>query len=91
MKVRNPFSGLFPRSRSEDYLARYVVREYRRGRSLSAALDDPYVRNRSTPAQRAGLFERPEVVEAIGEEAAEAFARMTLDASPRASSFSTSR
>lgn len=91
MKVRNPFSGLFARSRSEEYLARYVVREYRRGRSLSDVLEDPYVRNRSTLQQRARLFERPEVVQAVGEETAEAFARMTLTESRRASTPSTSR
>jgi hypothetical protein len=63
---RSPFASLFARSRQEDYLARYVVREYARGRSLQDALDDPYVRNRSTPEGRARLLERPEVIASIG-------------------------
>ena len=66
---RGPFAFLFARSRKEDYLARYVVREYARGRSLQDVLDDAYLRNRSTPQERARLLERPEVVAAIGRQA----------------------
>ena len=68
-KGRNPFAFLFVRSRREDYVSHYVVREYARGRSLQDVLNDPYVRNRSTPEERARLLERPEVVAAIGEQA----------------------
>ena len=75
--MRNPFAGLLAAPRGDDHLARYVVREYRRGRSLADVLDDPYVRNRSTPEQRARIFERPELVQAVGEETAAAFARLT--------------
>lgn len=60
---------LFASSRREEYLAQYVVRESARGRSLKDVLDDPYVRNRSTPAERARMLERPEVVAAIGDQA----------------------
>jgi hypothetical protein len=91
MKLRNPLSGLFARSPTEEYLARYIVREYRGGRSLSAVLEDPYVRNRSSPEQRARLFERPEVVRAIGEEAAASLARLTAEEARQASTASTSR
>jgi hypothetical protein len=66
---KNPFGFLFATSRREQYLARYVVREYGRGRSLQEVLDDPYIRNRTTPAERARLLEQPEVVAAIGEQA----------------------
>jgi hypothetical protein len=66
---RNPFGFLFVTSRREQYLAQYVVREYARGRSLREVLDDPYIRNRTTPAERARLVERPEVIAAIGEQA----------------------
>lgn len=72
MKVsfrRNPFGFLFAGTRREEYLAQYVVREYERGRSLEEILDDPYVRNRSTPAEAARLLERPELVAALGEHA----------------------
>jgi hypothetical protein len=66
---RNPFGFLFVTSRREQYLAQYVVREYARGRSLQEVLDDPYIRNRTTPSERARLVERPEVIAAIGEQA----------------------
>jgi hypothetical protein len=65
-KGRNPFAFLFVRSRREQYLAQYVSREYARGRSFDDILEDPYVRNRSTPAERARLLERPEVIAGIG-------------------------
>jgi hypothetical protein len=67
-KERNPFAFLFVRPRREEYLSRYVLREYARGRSLRDVLEDPYVRNRSTAQERARLLERPEVVAAIGEQ-----------------------
>jgi hypothetical protein len=69
MKVPNPFSFLFASSRQEEYLAQYVGREAARGRTLDEILADPYVRNRSTPQQRARVLERPEIVEAVGESA----------------------
>jgi hypothetical protein len=64
---RNPFSFLFARSSQEERLAAYVIREHDRGRSLEEILNDPYVVNRSTPAQRARLLDRPEVVRAVGD------------------------
>jgi hypothetical protein len=66
--VRNPFAFLFVSTRREQYLAEYVLREFARGRSLQDVMADPYVRNRSTPEERARLLERPEVVGAIGEQ-----------------------
>lgn len=71
LRRRNPFGFLFTSSRHEDFLARYVVREHGRGRPLREILDDPYVRNRSTPEERARLLDRPEVVAALGEKALE--------------------
>ena len=67
LKGRNPFGSLFGSSRHEEFLARYVLREHARGRPLAEIFDDPYVRNRSTPEERARLLERPEVVAAIGD------------------------
>jgi hypothetical protein len=69
--TRNPFSFLFARRQSEEYLAQYVIREHGRGRSLDEILADPYVRNRSTPETRARLLEQPELVAALGEGAVE--------------------
>lgn len=66
-KGRDLFASLFGTSRQEQYLTRYVLREYAHGRSLEEILDDPYIRNRSTPEERARLLDRPEVVAAIGE------------------------
>jgi hypothetical protein len=66
---RNPFAFLFARSGLEDYLARYLLAEYARGRSLQDVLNDPYLRNRATPEERARLLERPEVVATIGRKA----------------------
>jgi hypothetical protein len=63
---RNPLASLFSPPRREEYLAQYVVREYTRGRTLADVLEDPYVRNRSTPEDRRRLLERPDVVGAIG-------------------------
>jgi hypothetical protein len=63
---RNPFAFLFATSRREQYLERYVLREHARGRALADIFDDPYIRNRSTPEDRARLLERPDVVAALG-------------------------
>jgi hypothetical protein len=80
-KGKNPFAFLFVSTRGEQYLAQYVLREYARGRSLEDVLADPYVRNRSTPAERARLLERPELVAAIGEHVV-ADLRLALAAAP---------
>ena len=64
---RNPFSFLFTRSSSEERVAAYLIREHDRGRSVDEILEDPYVRNRSTPQQRARILERPEVIHALGD------------------------
>jgi hypothetical protein len=69
---RNPFSFLFTRSRSEEQLVAYVIREHARGRSLADILADPYVRNRTTEQQRARLLDHPEVIRAIGNDVVEA-------------------
>jgi hypothetical protein len=69
--VRNPFSFLFARSGAEDRLSAYVIREHNRGRPLEEILEDRYLINRSTPAQRQRLLDRPEVIRAIGGEAVE--------------------
>jgi hypothetical protein len=66
---RNPFAALFSAPRKEQHLTLYVIREIRRGRPLSDVLEDPYVVNRTTEEQRMRLLDRPELVEAIGEEA----------------------
>jgi hypothetical protein len=81
-KGRNPFAFLFVSTRREKFLAQYVLREYARGRSLSDVLADPYVRNRSTPEERARLLEQPELLAAIGEHVI-ADLRLALAAAPK--------
>jgi hypothetical protein len=45
-----------------------VIREHERGRSLAEILEDPYVRNRTTPQERERLLDRPEVIRALGDD-----------------------
>ncbi|HEV8603383.1 MAG TPA: hypothetical protein VGQ68_08330 [Gaiellaceae bacterium] len=66
--LRNPFSFLFARSSHEDRVAAYVIREHERGRSLTEILEDPYVRNRTTPLERERLLDKPEVIRALGDD-----------------------
>jgi hypothetical protein len=70
--LRNPFSFLFTRSSGEDRIAAYVIREHERGRALAEILDDPYIKNRTTPSERERLLDRPEVVRALGRDKVEA-------------------
>ncbi len=62
---KNLFSFLFQRSSAEEHVARYVVREHDRGRTLEEILQDKYVQNRLTPEQQRRLLDRPEIIEAI--------------------------
>ena len=69
---KNLFSFLFQKSSAEEHVARYVVREHQRGRTLDEILADKYVQNRLTAEQQARLLDRPEVLEAIGRDDVEA-------------------
>ena len=73
MAFKDLFSFLFQRSTSEERVAQYVIREHDRGRALSEILEDRYVVNRlQSPAQRARLLDRPEIIQAVGGDMAEA-------------------
>jgi hypothetical protein len=65
---RNPFSFLFAKSSHEDRVVTYLIREHDRGRALAEILDDPYVKNRTTPLERERLLDRPEVIRALGDD-----------------------
>jgi hypothetical protein len=65
---KNLFSFLFQKSSAEEHVARYVIREHDRGRSLDEILQDKYVQNRLTPEQQKRLLDRPEIVGAISDE-----------------------
>jgi hypothetical protein len=73
MAFKDLFSFLFQRSGAEERVAQYVIREHDRGRPLSEILEDRYVVNRlQSPAQRARLLDRPEIIHAVGGDMAEA-------------------
>jgi hypothetical protein len=69
---RDLFSFLFQRSTQEERVAQYVIREHDRGRALADVLEDKYVVNRLSPEQRKRLLDRPEIVQAVGRDTAEA-------------------
>jgi hypothetical protein len=66
--IRSVFSFLSSRTRGEERMAEYVIREHRRGRPLRDILDDNYVTNRCSPEQISRLLDRPEVVHALGDD-----------------------
>ncbi|HEY7538232.1 MAG TPA: hypothetical protein VH721_09595 [Gaiellaceae bacterium] len=68
--LRSPFAFLFTRSQKEELVAGYVIREHRRGRALEEILDDHYVTNRLNPDQISRLFDRPDIIQALGEDIA---------------------
>ena len=83
MALKDIFSFLFQSSTGEERVAQYVIREHDRGRPLSEILEDRYVVNRlQSPEQRARLLDRPEIIQAVGGDMAEA----AKDAVTRASS-----
>jgi hypothetical protein len=69
--LRSPFSFLLGSSSSDDRVAAYVIREHGRGRGLSEILEDRYVQNRLSPQQRLRLLDRPELIQALGDETVE--------------------
>jgi hypothetical protein len=77
---KNLFSFLFQRGSAEEHVARYVIREHDRGRSLEEILQDRYVQNRLSPEQQKRLLDRPEIIEAISGDMLEA-ARASVGAS----------
>jgi hypothetical protein len=69
--LRSPFSFLFARPSTEERVAAYVIREHGRGRGLNEILEDRYVQNRLTPQQRLRMLDRPELIQALGDETVE--------------------
>jgi hypothetical protein len=62
------FRNVFSRPSGNDRITAYLIREHERGRSLNEILEDPYIRNRTTPQERERLLDRPEVIRALGED-----------------------
>lgn len=65
------FRNLFSRSDHIDRVSAYLIREHERGRALNEILEDPYVKNRTTPQERERLLDRPEVIRALGTDVVE--------------------
>ena len=65
LPLQSVLAAFFARSRREQYVEQYILREHARGRRLEEILADPYVRNRTSDAERARLLERPELVAAL--------------------------
>jgi hypothetical protein len=59
---------LFSRPQSEELAAEHVIREHRRGRNLDDILKDDYITSRCSSEQIARLLDRPEVVQAVGDD-----------------------
>lgn len=57
---------IYARTRSEEVVTRYMLREHACGRQLRAILADPYVHNRCSPEQVDRLLDDPAVVHAVG-------------------------
>lgn len=68
---KNIFSFLFQRPSAEEHVARYVIREHDRGRTLDEILKDKYVQNRLTPEQQKRLLDRPEILESFSKDMVE--------------------
>jgi hypothetical protein len=64
---RNPFASMFESSSRQDQLTAYIIREHGAGRTIEDIMDDPYLKNRTTPEQRRRLLESPDVIRAITE------------------------
>jgi hypothetical protein len=64
--LRNPFSFLFAKSRAEEAVVAYLLREHGAGRRVDEILQDPYVRNRLSEQQQRRMLARPDVIHALG-------------------------
>src|SRR4051794_26808346 len=65
---KGPFSFLFVRSRKEEVCAEHLIREHPRGRALEDILQDAYITNRLSPEQAQRLLDRPDVLQAFGDD-----------------------
>jgi hypothetical protein len=63
--MRNPFSFLFARSRTEENVAAYVLREHADGRRVDDIVEDPYVKNRLSPEQTKRMLSRADLIKAL--------------------------
>ncbi len=57
----------------EERVVEYVIREVHKGRKLTDALQDPYVKNRLSEERLEHVLQNPEVVAALEEQIAQSF------------------
>ena len=66
--LQNPFSFLFAKSRTEDVVIAYLLREHGAGRHVDDILQDPYVQNRLSAEQRKRMLSRADVIQALNQQ-----------------------
>jgi hypothetical protein len=57
----------------EERVVQFIVQEIHAGKTLEEALQEPYVKNNTTPDWRREILERPEIVKAVEEEMEKVF------------------
>jgi C4-type Zn-finger protein len=63
----------------EERVVEYVTKELQGGRSLTEAINDPYVKNRLNDERVAKVFENPEIVEALDAQISSFFKKSEFD------------
>lgn len=63
----------------EERVVEYVTKELQSGRTLTDALNDPYVKNRLNEERVAKVFENPEIVDALDAQIATFFKKSEFD------------
>jgi hypothetical protein len=66
--LQNPFSFLFAKSRTEDVVIAYLLREHGAGRHVDDILQDPYVQNRLSAEQQKRMLSRADVIQALNQQ-----------------------
>jgi len=66
--LQNPFSFLFAKSRTEDVVIAYLLREHGAGRHVDDILQDPYVQNRLSTEQQKRMLSRADVIQALNQQ-----------------------
>jgi hypothetical protein len=66
--LRTPFGFLVARPQREELVAEYVIREHHSGRALDEILTDSYVTNRFPGDEVSRRLDRPDILQAVGED-----------------------
>jgi hypothetical protein len=66
--LQNPFSFLFAKSRTEEAVVAYLLREHGAGRNVDDILEDPYVQNRLSDEQQKRMLSRADVIHALSQQ-----------------------